>query len=788
MVNFDYIGSGGISLISAPKRNYNASLDFGVLFTHIAYGSGDPDFNLDLNIEYSISSGKLYWYRVMLYCQEQSDSQDYCAAVDDVFADLESVNLNPTDQSLTHCSRIRMKTKPINIRGVAEIAFSQLENISFDNSILEEDYIKRDGACGDIQGSMINIKCAQKKPVLVMAVLARDLDDLCRKLRAPTLGPRVVNWKICNIVKFTTPVNESSGHGVKAELEQQDVSNIASCINYNLDFNFTNFTNNNLCNNRFVFHAFAKRVFYQEVECKLSLFGEANVQYMPSEFRGFLTFYSVPSDVTQSTFTYPEPEDSYLSIMSLQEEKSPDSLLIYGNSEFTIQPLVRSFSGSIDISGGLLRFVFPIRNYNFSLNLSLTSQSKTVFSIKKNSYNLITIHSEELDWSLTNNFSHESFLELQISSFSEILSSYYSYETSGSIFLSVDRIEVISGFRYYKGQGSINLSGSPSKLGRCSTSVGGLSEISGSAENYIVYGFKPTGRINVSGEASGVVFETRLINLKNNNIYINGEADINFINLGLLVSEATFYSFYSNVELETLENNNNITIDRLQTVSNCGCVSGLSISLDHNVANGGVISEFLSRNKSVLNSRVYLNYKSNTKSWISTQSLFGLSSQDFDVNWKFIFDLSCTNIIENETYDERYLKFNFYARYQTPNSNSITNMVVYLDPEKICNNGVLSAVITRSFDSDSGYALLVDSNPISDSFYRIYDGIGIFSSEYWNKELNYSRLRPQYYPTSIFSSPKVSGIWPEFRINFGEASDNLEMRKVILENPIPIDL
>lgn len=784
--NYQFVGSGGISLISAPKRNYNASLDFGILFTHIAYGSGDPDFNVSLNFEYTVSSGKLYWYRVMLYCQQQSDSEDFCPAIDDIFQNLEeSINLNPIDQSQTHCSKIRMRTSPIKLGGVADISFSQLNQTTYDNGLLESDYITRDGACGSLQGDMVSIKCAKKKPILLMAVIARDLDELCKKLKSPTLGPKVVNWRICNVVKFTTPVNESSGLGVKAELEQQDISNIESCIDYNLDYNFTNFTKNNLCNNRFVFYSFAKRVYYKEFVLNLSLTGESNVQFLQTEFEGFITVYPGPSEIEQSTFTYPEPEDSNLSIMNFEQDRYfYDSLYLHGNSNFLIDPLIRSFSGSLEVGGSLLRFIFPIRNYNFYLNLNLSSISDIKYKLEVNSYNLIEIGGV-LEFELRKKFIYQFDISLRLSGSSKILSNYRFYNSAGSLFLGVDRVEIISGFRYYLSEGFISIQGSPNRLGRCVASSDGGFEILGSSKNYVIYKFDFNGGLNILGTTPGIVFENRIINLNDNNIYIDGEADLNFINLGLMVSKAVFYSFYSNISFEFLENNQPTLIPQQEVVSNCGCVSSQSISLEHNIINSNIISSFISRNNIDYKSKVQLSYKSSSKNWFNTQSLSGFSSRGENASLKFIFDLSCTNFIENEEYAQQYFKFNFFAKYQ----NSVTNLIIYIEPEKICSNGVLSAIITRQYSTETGYSLFVDSNPISESFFRITDNIGIFSDDYWNKQFNYSRLRPQYYQTEIFENPKISGVWPEFLINFGNLNvDNLNLRKVIIENPAAVNL
>ncbi len=789
---FSHTASGGFLLLSAPQQNYNASFDFGIPITHIAYGSGDPDFNKNVNFNYEISSGKLYWYRVMMYCQDQIDSQDFCPAVDDVLGDLESININPVDNSSTYCRRLRMKIRPIRLSGVADIAFSQLSDITFEKGIIESEYIQRDGPCGDIQGHLINIKCAQKKPVLVTAVMASDLNDLCRRLNRPTLGPSISNFRICSVVKFVTPVGESSGHGVVSELEEQDISNISSCIDYNLDFNLTNFTTKSLCNNRFVFHTFVRRVYYHESNKEFALTGGASVQYVPVGEEGFAVFYSVPSSYTFSTYTYPEPQDSFLSMMSVEDYDSYNYISLHNNLNFLITPLIREFNGGFEILGTLSKFIFPIRNYDSLLNLSASSETEILYSISVNSYNNLELSSSTVNFVETHRFYHIGSQGLGIYGESEIQSSYYFCEGSGFINVYSDRSEIISGNRFYMSEGGMVFSGSPSRLGRCvsKSDAGGIIEISGSSESYVVYNFRQSGSITTGGVVSGVVTLARNFTPNNNVISIEGESDFNFTNFGLLVSTAVFYSSYSEAAIEVSENTDVLPIPQLETISSCGCLSQSSISLDHNISNGGVISEFLSRNNLFLDSRIFLNYRAKTKSWSYTQTLSGRTEENRNLSLSLIFELSCTNILENQEFDENFFKFNFFARTQTPGSSSITNLVLYLSTDQICSDGIISSIISRSYDVDQNeYFILVNSNPISNNFYKIIDNMGIFSSDYWNNRLNYSRLRPQYYPSNTsYDNPKVAGIWPEFKINFSDVLANKDYKSITLENPVRIDL
>jgi len=783
---FLFNGSGGVKLLSAPSRNYNASLDFGKIFTHLIYGTGSSDINVKLNSEWLVSAGKFYWYRVLFYCQSPNWSSS--SAIDDTYQISNDEGFFAPDpefsSSNSHCKRIRMKTAPMRLSGFALVSTSIVDENDDATGTTTTTFETKNSTseCDKLQGETISISCAKKKPVIMVVVSARNLSEVCDKLKKPRFGPPI-NFRICSIKKFITPINESSGKGIQAELQDQDFSNVPECLDYNLDFDFTKqITNKNLFNNPFVFHNFVYRSFYSESKINIRSSGTADFQYSPVSSEDFIILYSANSTVSYSSFVYPEPDDSVLSFAKLTKEPIYNgSSILYGESDFVISPLIRNFLGKLEVGGSLDDFVSPERKYKFSLNLNLVSKSKFSFSLNTNSYCFIDF-SGNANFRLVNKFKYESLGRIIASGSAELISNNYSYEANGSINLSLEKADIVSGSRYYLAQGGITVIGSPGRLGRCFENISTdppIIHISGSSKSSFVYGFRSNGSIGLGGTTADVISMNRSYLSKDNNIYLSGDSEINFTNFGLLVANAYFYSNYSNAAIETLNDSkiSNLPLPS-ETIGSCGCSSGLTIDLSHNMNNGGPIADFLKNNNNFnFNSQVALRYRAKNNSWLNTQTLTGRDS-----SFQFIFEVSCTNIVENQTFDEKYFKFNFYAKYKKLNSNSIANLIVYLNPNSICSrNGNVTASIVRSYNPDiNEYSILVNSVP-TDS-YKFFDNIGIFSSNYWNNKFNYSRLRPQYYPSSeSFGSPKNIGIWPEFRLNFNENFAN-DTRTIVLEN------
>ena len=74
---------------------------------------------------------------------------------------------------------------------------------------------------------------------------------------------------------------------------------------------------------------------------------------------------------------------------------------------------------------------------------------------------------------------------------------------------------------------------------------------------------------------------------------------------------------------------------------------------------------------------------------------------------------------------------------------------------EICGNNRLSTEV--KIDTNRGGVLV---NDIYTDFYSIIDGIGLFSNDYWNRNLVYDRVR-----TGQEEFPRITGEYPKFIIN-----------------------
>lgn len=313
----------------------------------------------------------------------------------------------------------------------------------------------------------------------------------------------------------------------------------------------------------------------------------------------------------------------------------------------------------------------------------------------------------------------------------------------------------------------LNFSGSFDKLS-ISNIISENQEIEflGSADFYYNNLFNFTGGLSISGQVNTI--SSPNFNYDPDPIYfdpdgiivIDGESINSFISLpGLydeLVSKFYLYSSYDNYQLDYIEDEtvSEILVDT-NRVNVCGC-NNLSKTLNifQNIEYSAVFSSFISANKIPYDPIVNLNYRSNSNSWNKIQHYKGLLF-DNEVYWTFIYSLLCTNIIDGQETDNYYYKFDVDIRYRNSNSTLYTKFFVNIDLNEICGNNRLSTEIT--IDTNRGGVLV---NDIYTDFYSIIDGIGLFSNDYWNRNIVYDRVR-----TGQDKFPRITGEYPKFIIN-----------------------
>lgn len=717
-----YIMRGGLSLSSTSARVYDASLDFGFESSYLSYGNGDPDFNITLASEWQANSGNYYWYRVIACCRVYPEQ---------------------TPEAISYFGRLQ-KNPIINLNGKTELTSQALAP------------------------SLQDPKCGPQRVAMITAVVARDLDEVCSILKNPKLGPPV-KFQVISVKKYSDPIGtrktsiscSSLSNGSKTVIENQEFCNMPECLELCLDYDLAEESSNSTTGSYrpIIFHmSVILDIFYHESNGLISISGKAQILYLNTTGSGGVEV-SGNAKINSPNFNY----------------NSDLMLDLSGNVDFIIKPLMRSFSGSINLEGGTLEFVSPIVNYNPEASIILESSSEINFSILYNSHivlNLFGVAENSVDQT----YYYEPEGSIIVDSSSSFGSSYYEYETYGSFLVFGSSSDIISANRQYIAQGAITLSRSVSKFGRCIDSQNQIS-ISGTAMPNNTPAFRFNGGLEFGGIAADVISPNRNF-VSDGFVDFDGSSDVSFTNFGILVAYANFSASYSNLEIDSsskvTSGSSDLTIDQ-GFVDACGCLSiGLNVNLLHNLQYAGVFSGFLDRNSSIdFGSNMNLRYKARTNSWYNTLNFSGKSEDNQNVSWQFIIELSCTNLIENQVYDNQSLKFNFMARYKKPSGIFTTSFVVNIDPAQVCKdnkNRLSSTIIYDNYDN------VVYINSVSNNYYKLIDEIGMFTNDYWGKKLDYSVVKPKYCTPSTTTTskakPKVSGAFPQFKINYNNTTIN----------------
>lgn len=608
-------------------------------------------------------------------------------------------------------------------------------------------------------------KCGYGRVSMLTAVAARSVGEVCSVLKDPKLGPPL-RFKIISIKKYVDPI---SGSGVRSLLKEEEFCNSPECQEFCLDFDLTQ----DIININFDMNV-VRNIFYHESNVSIISSGSAEVLYFNQTGFGTISL-SGRAEIISPLFAY----------------DSKVELLIENKFEFLFNPLLRSFNGSIVLSGSVLDFISPKYNYNSLLSLNVQSDSEILYTIPFDSYAFINLEGDsEID--ADQNFTYESsgFIVMD-SAFDRIESSYFEYDSNGDLLLSGSVVDLLSSSWKYDSSGAISVFGYGEKIGRCHISTAYF-ETSGSAIINKSSAFNFNGSLELSG-VSETISPNRSFISTGSEFNLEGEADLNFTNFGLLVAHANMKFSYLNLLIESQQiqdNQSNLSINT-GVVDTCGCISTLNVDMLHNLRYSGSFSNFLKRNPLVVfDTNLPLRYKSSRNSWYNSTSVQGLSDDNKQVVWQFITELSCTNIIENQNFDDYYLKFNFLVKYKKLDKILSTSFLVNINSKQICRDSrQISMVIIYDIFKKHVY---VDNTQTD--FYKLLDGIGLFSNNYWGNKKDYSPSRPRYCESnttaSTTSDPLVIGSFPEFRININNPIDNINQSildgcSVDIENPTP---
>lgn len=161
----------------------------------------------------------------------------------------------------------------------------------------------------------------------------------------------------------------------------------------------------------------------------------------------------------------------------------------------------------------------------------------------------------------------------------------------------------------------------------------------------------------------------------------------------------------------------------------------LNIYMQHNLANAGVLNNFLIRNGFTFANVLQLSYNSNLSLWVATQHFNGIADDNANTEtWRFTFDLDCTNEVAGEDTGASVIKFGVTVTRK----NNFTG-VVYDSRIMFLLPSIDTCNFIRNFYTDLNISLntktkyiLNDAQVVPDNVV-LYDKIGMFTTAYWTK-------------------------------------------------------
>lgn len=750
MADFTHQSTGLIKFFTGEscEELFNLTYNIFLSSTWTNSGSGDPNYNLEFESTWNVDSPQYHWYRVIGSNRKSVSSSSQNSDLQDWYEYKCQSGCSPTNET---------PTSP-------KLASGDLASF----------YETQDTSCGS-------------KNIFTL-VAAQNLKQLCEKLKDPNFGPPV-NFKINSIKRRISPI----GQKTPIDFVDEDFCSCPECLDFCLDYDFTNYNYQKCVSYQPIGGYMSSSFIYSfETTGAISIGGSAEILYY--WFPNYPIYITTINDnflQTISGFNIVISNTSIITISGSAEVVSPafvkigaGSLLVSSsNLDYLISPLFRTGSGFLDIGGYLEDVVSNDQKYTATGGIELISdniENKVTFIYNvSNCINYINFGGSSQVDILNLNYIYQSQGILTTSGTSEFESSYYSYQPSSSLIQIFGSIEdIVSGSWKYQSTGILDISGTPLRISRQHKSFGSLSLFGSFYNIYKIDNFNSSGSVFITGGVSDVISPDQ--NYKSQgSIFISGSSSYNFTNLGLVVSYSEIYSAIFGSKLESKQPDSFSTTINTGSVSVCGCaLNNLVLRLNQNIANSGVLNEFLKRNNLKIDSILDLRYKKSTNSWCYSQHLNGRGPDGkSSEHWYVTFDLTCTNNIANQNYSNPYFKFNMFVRRQnsTQKISEETKLSVNINVMDICvNKSILTSIQYNSFNEK----FIVDD--LENQSGKFYDQIGLFKNTYWNNKKDFSKVRLR-----TEKSPQLVGIFPTFSINI---PSNIMMQTIPLDQPQPIIL
>ena len=798
--DFSVVGSGGISITNryTYRQNITNSYNFDFESSYkiqpydddISIPGFPDDIIIDFTSGYSVGEETKYWWRVQCCCKPATygtgnpdDLEDFPEVLP--FMPLEfNGSTNSLIEGLANNSIISpslikslmpsISIKPLSLSSPKDSVVSPNQKNKSRNSnrlnrsngeisaLYHEDDHEEEVLCQGIWNSGGSLTCGGNALSLISLVRAPTVNDVCAIIKAPMFGPEYLD--IFSVLKIQKWVPEQR---LWVDQEYCNAPNcISLCVDYAPQDDHAAFVMSVVEN-------------YNEAISTggISLSGS-------SEAVAIGGIHVAQGGITIS--------GSLHSVISAAYSFNADSIgqppVSLGGSANIVLSHVNS-RGGIVLSSSFIEVISPAHFYKSEGGLSIEGSGlddlRFSISYDNRTYDLIFLTGSAEFTSLSKNFTYESEGGgVSLSGSSEVNSNKYRHDSDGMITVS-GISKTISGRRQYQGEGGISIGGS-SYLTRYVVASGGIAICHSGCDTESYYTFTHTGSggVVLSGQVSGITSPSF-------NFESSGLGPITVTNDGVYVSYRDLGSFEdvfaavmstSNVSLnfgnDMGDGFSDLSINS-GVINTCGCENvGLTVQLANNLSRVSEIGGFIQRNNLNSLDSLRLHYASGINSWNNVQHLSGLGADDTTQNWKFIFQLSCTNEIENIELDNFYFKFLLLVQKEVPSKNIKLKSMFLLntDTSLICSGTTRLLSSTITFDTFEKIPF-VDGNIMENFVYK--DEIGIFSASAWNNKLDYSLIRDD-----LAAGPVVSGVFPAFKFNV-PIGQPLEYFMTLPEESIP---
>lgn len=762
-----------------PKMDPNYSVSSSWLLGGTGnYGSSSQcDFEIDFNSTYNLNNGEFHWYRVLCCCggNEKIRLGDACSIG----------GLNTQNQKLYEATSTK-ENYSTSLRKVMS-----LEHEGTDSA---EVYTKP--TCHKIfEGTYP--RCEPGHQSILSAVIARDMAEVCLALKNPKLGPPIDKFKLLSIKRNINPVCADDFF----TFEEEDFCNCPECQDFCIDLDLSAEIEVP-CNNLISVKTFVFKVFYHEPKINFSLSGSATVMYYWATGSGGMSITSPQNPIlvsnywsyeakfavelssilfrnsNESNLLLTEPNLNFLSneegfslaidLLELEYQENNSNVTIdsleyqENNYNLTINRLFRQGSGYFDLSGTSY-FISPRWRYNQDAYFTIDSYFNS-YPVLKYERPLTCSYfnfGSRFSYSLYYKYEASSGGLIELNGDVESLSSGYYFEPFGSMNISGLSSDIVSQYRSYEFVADFSLSSVFNKFGVCLNTYGSI-QISGSAEciKYNVY--KANGGIEIEGQVSDIVSPVHFYNpIGDFALDLDSYIDTNFTNFGLLVSEANFRSFISNVSLDYFSSNqSSISLDQ-GYIDVCGCrTRDVNLDLQHPMNSSSVFSKFLKRSNLEFDNNIVMRYNKNNNGWSYKNNIMGSGLDGENENWNIIFDLNC----REDQNGNANMKFSFFVRKTNAITSQITSMTVDLPIDDICSNeNVFSRILFNPI------ADLIFVNGKLNKSFTYTDKLGLFKNFTLPTKVDCSKARTKNIGQGRrdgFKDCNVVGPFPEFRINW----------------------